>query len=189
MNVVQSRLIYSLKLNFSKVNLLLKAINKYKLNSVLTSIINNFDCYLVKIIIGSINPNDDDNIKQNKIFIKILDKLNIEYKLNSSSQILTYINVNNTPGLLYAFNNSLYCEDVITKYSGTTLQGIIKEPLCECLGKIVRTGPNLIFEVDKKYLNKALKILENVQNDSKEICINKFDIGKTICGKCGPELI
>lgn len=205
MNDIQCRSIYTLNVNVIQVRQLLKVIKKIpiNINVVMESVINECDNYQIKIVVGTVDPTSTErggatsksntNQQQNKVFVKILEALNIKYKINHVVQILNFQNVSHTPGLLYAFFNSLYCSDIDVKYSEFTFEGPYKVPLvpCEC-GESEYTKTSTItqiFEISERQLEKSIKVLKKVDIDSQNICINKFDIGKTICGRCGPEII
>lgn len=179
--------------NPHSVNVVALVISKVN-NSVLNS---------VKIIVGTIDPNDptkggagdsqDPNLQrtnklQNKQFRENMRYLNIEFGECSVIQIFNLENVAGTPGIIRAFYTALICAniDVINFYFGEP--AIVSNDInCECQDLTTQYksgGISRFFQVDK--LDKALRVLRNLDLDNEEqLCINADNVDY-VC-KCCPS--
>lgn len=154
---------------------------------------------LVKIIVGTDNPNDPrtggagdptnpdplrTNKLQNKQFQKNLKKYEIDYTKDEVIQILNVEKITGTPGIYRIFLASLVCEGIsidafyIGEYALT-----IPLVTCGCSDNTTQFKSEIvsaIIQVPQRKLEKAINILTGIDLtapfDEDQLCINAINV-------------
>lgn len=167
--------------------------------------VNNKKCNLVKIIVGTTDPNNPSrggagyplspdptrsNKLQNKRFVEVLKEMKIKFSKQTVVQIVDQ-NVNaGVPGIYRIAYTTLYCNDIkiIASYGG---ENAFKFPLviCQCNDgstTLEKGSISLFFEVREKDIENAVNALRKIQLttpfDESQLCINRNNIESKIKG-------
>lgn len=201
MNEVRVRDLYTLKISPSKISRLLSRLEE---SQIYHNVVGDFavaKCgeYLVKIVIGTVDPDNvasggagtPDNLNtrmtntvQNESFVAILKSLSIDYEITKAIQIMNFgVSSTAVPGLIYTFYNTLYCGGVNVLSQFMSRPYYLSPPqVCECNPSGFATNVSTyIFEVAAKDAAKAAALATNADGNSKTLCINKFNVGGTYC--------
>ena len=141
--------------------------------------------YLVKIVVGTDDPNTTDrgggpatNQQQNARFRDILTSFKISFKVSTVVQLFNLEALTGTAGAYRVFLVALLCAGIAVRasYQGEPARLLAPPPLPACQTGVVTA----IFEVPKQQAAKALEVLRalDLRFPEAQLCLNTRNVGE-----------